>query len=89
MSTSGDRWAYLDGSAYLLGFLFFLGRGEDVARELEEDMVDWDIAISAESWVRLSFRIELDALAELCDAGVVEYWNFANLPLKVGGDWSS
>lgn len=29
MSTSGDRWAYFDGSAYLLGVRFFFGRGED------------------------------------------------------------
>ena len=25
MSTRGERWAYLVGSAYLLGFRFFLG----------------------------------------------------------------
>jgi hypothetical protein len=28
ISTSGDRCAYFDGSAYLLGFLFFFGRGD-------------------------------------------------------------
>lgn len=28
MSVSGDRWAYVDGGAYLLDFLFFFGAGD-------------------------------------------------------------
>lgn len=78
MSTSGDRWAYLDGCAYLLGFRFFFGRG------------DVSVVVATVS-VRVRF---VDVAGEtpdtevtiLVDVDAEAYWNLVSVPLKLGVD---
>jgi hypothetical protein len=82
MSVRGERCAYLEGSAYLLDFRFFLGWGEDVG-----DVVVVDMGVVR---VRLELRVEVATLeaAEgiLATGGVDVYWYFVNWPLKDGVD---
>jgi hypothetical protein len=68
MSTNGDKCAYFDGSAYLLGVRFFLGRGEDVD-------VASSRAVSA-GLVRFTTRCDrIGALVSLFgNFEVSEYW---------------
>jgi len=69
MSTSGDRCAYLDGSAYLLGFLFFFGRGEGSGA----------IFATAVTVVLLRFLGSIgdpDGDPVGCSVRVSVYWNF-------------
>lgn len=86
MSVRGERCAYLEGSAYLLDFRFFAGRGEEeVEAEVEEKA---DAATITAGRVRFEERVAEDAgLATREDFEVVPYWNFDNVPLKdaVGG----
>lgn len=85
MSTSGERWAYFEGSAYLLDFRCFLrGRGDDA--------VTGDVVLVATLTVVLR-----DRLVAGCDVGRVvssslvepfAYRYFAKWLLKAldGGD---
>jgi hypothetical protein len=74
ISTSGERCAYFDGSAYLLGLRFFCSLGED----------------SGTSWVVVASRVRLIDRTGDAGAGalfgvvlvVAAYWYFANVPLK-------
>lgn len=76
MSVSGERCAYLEGSAYWLGFLFFLGRGDEASVEVT--------VIVVRSRFEERDGESSPGLAVLVDEEVAEYWNLVRLPLKDG-----
>lgn len=87
ISVSGERCAYLDGSAYLLDLRCFLeGRVEILAASsLTEALLL--VCCSARLGTRGSRGVEL--AVEFCIV-VVLYWNFRRAPLNVGGGpWSA
>lgn len=76
MSTSGERCAYFEGSAYLLGLRFFVGRGDGA--ELS--------AVATIATVRERFAGRFEGTGDgdpfLVTDLVSEYWNLDSWPLK-------
>jgi hypothetical protein len=74
ISTSGDRWAYFDGSAYLLGARFFFGR--------EEEVDPLSVTLVSAGLGRFAIRGDCAELfAE--DSVVSPYWNLLSRVRKV------
>lgn len=72
ISTKGDRWAYFEGSAYLLDVRFFLGRGDDV-------VVSRLLVVRARLEEREGSDVEASS-SVVPDAPL--YLNFDRVPLK-------
>lgn len=92
MSTSGERWAYLEGSAYLLDLrCFFARRGAD---NDEDDVADDVVLVATVSVGRDRFapcRGNVDGSVSLFLIELSSYWYFDKCPLNevVGGDDNS
>ena len=79
MSLRGGRWAYFEGSAYLEGLRFFLGRGEASVDGLVGEVREMEV-------VRVRFVERGVEDGGVLDVAVVEaaYWNFVRRSLKDG-----
>jgi hypothetical protein len=75
MSTSGDRCAYLDGSAYLLGIRFFFGLADDSG-----ELLTSAVAVVLPRF--LDFVGDADNGGLSCTVRVSVYWYLFNLFLK-------
>lgn len=81
MSTSGDRCAYFDGSAYLLDLrCFFVGRGDDVGADSEGSVL---ITVAArERFVDVRGDVVVDAGESFSLVELLAYAYFANCSLN-------
>jgi hypothetical protein len=75
MSTSGDRCAYLDGSAYLLGIRFFFGLADDLG-----ELLTAAVAVVLPRF--LDFVGDADNGGASCIVRVSVYWYFFSLFLN-------